>query len=90
MKKTMMLAALGLALGGCATQAERTAMWQAEADRMKQTFGPACERLGYTANDDRWRDCVMRLSAREEARYAYHPRSTTCFGRRGYFNCTTF
>ena len=90
MSKLILFGVLGLALAGCATQADRTAQWQAEVERMVQTYGPACEKLGYKADDDKWRDCVLRLSARDERRYASYPRTTSCFGHRGFFNCTTF
>ena len=93
MRKTIVAVVAGFALAGvagCATQAERTAMWQAEVERMVQTYGPACEKLGYRSGEDQWRDCVLRLSARDERRFASYPRSTTCFGHRGFYNCTTF
>ena len=81
---------LGLGLAGCATQADRTAQWQAEVDTMIQTYGPACERLGYKRDEDKWRDCVLRLSARDNLRYHTYQRSTSCFGHRGFFTCSSF
>lgn len=80
-------------LASCATPEDRSVAVQREVDQMVATYGPACERLGYPANDDRWRDCVMRLAQRDEQRYlAYSrfPTTTHCFGHRGFFNCTTF
>ena len=88
MSKWLLLLSFGLA--GCVSTADRAAQWQAEVDNMVQVYGPACERLGYKHDDDKWRDCVLRLSARDERRYASYPRTTSCFGHRGFFNCTTF
>ncbi len=78
-----------LALAGCATPAERAARVQAEVEEMIQVYGPACERLGYRADEDRWRDCILRLSARDD--YRTRPITTThCFGHRGFFHCTSY
>lgn len=77
-------------LCGCATPAERAARMQAEMDDMIQVYGPACEKLGYKRDDDRWRDCVIRLSSKVELRNSVHSTTTTCFGQRGFFNCTSF
>ena len=82
-------AALALNLAACATPEERAAQAQAEMEGMMRIYGPACERLGFKPEDDRWRDCVLRMAARDDARARY-PMSTTCFGHRGFFNCTTF
>ena len=88
--RTLIFIAAVLGLAGCATPAERAAQWQAEVDTMIAVYGPACEKLGYKPDEDRWRDCVMRLSARDERRYSRSPRNTSCFGHRGFFHCTTF
>ena len=88
-KSILTVAAAALALAACATPEERAAQARAEMEGMMAVYGPACERLGYRADDDRWRDCVMRMAARDDARYRY-PMSTTCFGHRGFYNCTTF
>ena len=78
-------------LAGCATQAERTARVQREVDEMIATYGPACEKLGYKSDADPWRDCVLRLSAKDTAeRYSRVPTTTSCFGHRGFFQCSTF
>lgn len=53
-----------LCLFGCATPQEQAAQQQAEMDRMIGEFGPACYQLGYPANSDQWRNCVMELAAR--------------------------
>jgi hypothetical protein len=82
---------LTVLLGGCVTQAERTAQMQREVDEMIATYGPACEKLGYASATDPWRDCVLRLNARDSAaRYSRTPSTTTCFGHRGFFQSSSF
>ena len=78
-------------LAGCTTQADRAAQMQREVDEMIAIYGPACEKLGYASDADPWRDCVLRLSARDRAaRYSRMPTTTSCFGHRGFFQCSTF
>jgi hypothetical protein len=80
-----------LLLAGCVTQAERTAQMQREVDEMIQVYGPACEKLGYKADTDQWRDCVLRLSTKDSlSRYSRSPSMTSCFGHRGFFQCSSF
>ena len=83
------VAAAALALAACATPEERAAQARAEMEGMMAVYGPACERLGYRDADPGWRECVLRMAAREDMRARY-PMSTTCFGHRGFVNCTTF
>jgi hypothetical protein len=90
MGKWILFGLLFLGLAGCATNEQRAAQMQAEIDQMIAVYGPACERIGYKADDDKWRDCVLRLSARDDRRYTRYPTTTSCFGHRGFFNCTTF
>jgi hypothetical protein len=75
---------------GCATPAERAARMQAEVEEMIEVYGPACETLGYKRNDDKWRECIIKLAAKDERRYSRHPTTTTCFGHRGFFTCNAF
>jgi len=85
---TLMLTTL---LASCATQADRTARVQREVDEMIATYGPACEKLGYKSDSDPWRDCVVRLSSKDDAaRYSRVPTTSSCFGHRGFFQCSTF
>jgi hypothetical protein len=79
-------------LAGCATTAaEREAKMQREVDRMVQAYGPTCDKLGYNRDTDPWRDCVVRLSTKESyERYSSRPTTTSCFGHRGFFQCTNF
>jgi hypothetical protein len=52
---------------GCISPQERAANEQARMNRMIGEFGPACYRLGYPANSDQWRNCVMQLAERDQA-----------------------
>lgn len=91
MRKWLIFAALLLGLAGCATTPEeRAARMRAEMEGMMATYGPACERLGFKPDDDRWRDCVLRLAQRDELRYSRYPMTTTCFGSRGFYHCSLF
>lgn len=54
-------------LFGCVSPQERAANEQAKMDRMIVSFGPACDRLGFPANSDQWRNCVTQLAERDEA-----------------------
>ena len=76
---------------GCATPAQRAAQMQAEVDEMIVVYGPACDKLGYQANTDSWRGCVLGLNAQKSReRYLSAPRTTTCWGHRGFYNCSLF
>jgi hypothetical protein len=46
------------------TPQERALKQQAEMERMMAEFGPACTQLGYAANTDQWRDCVLHSAAK--------------------------
>lgn len=81
------------ALAGCAslTPAERAAQMQREVDEMIQVYGPACEKLGYKADTDPWRECVLKLdTAKNLERYSTRATMTECWGHRGFFHCSTF
>ncbi len=85
------VSALVLLLSGCATQAERAAAMQSEVDDMIKVYGPACEKLGYKADSDPWRDCVLRLATRDSLeRSRREPVFSNCIGHRGFFQCSTF
>jgi hypothetical protein len=58
---------LMLLMAACTTPQERAARLQAEVDQMMVVYGPACNKLGYPAGSDQWRDCVLRLAARDDA-----------------------
>ena len=85
------LAFLVFVCTGCATQAERSAQMQREVEDMIAVYGPACEKLGYARDSDVWRNCVLRLNTNEAiVRYSTAPTTTTCFGHRGFFQCSRF
>lgn len=89
--RTTLLLALAALLASCATPAERAAQVQREVEQMIEVYGPACEKLGYKADTDPWRDCILRLNAQERyERYSRMPTATSCIGHRGFFHCTTF
>ncbi|NML62234.1 hypothetical protein HHL21_14345 [Massilia sp. RP-1-19] len=61
-----MLLLTALFVTACATPEQRAASMQAEMDRMMQIYGPACAKLGFAANSDQWRGCVLQLSAKDD------------------------
>jgi len=84
---------LTLGLAACMTAAERAAQIERDVDEMIQIYGPACEKLGYTRDTDKWRECVLHLSAKDDARFGRYdrrPTTTTCYGHRGFYQCSTF
>lgn len=86
---TVLCAALVIA--GCATPAQRAAEMQAEVDEMIVVYGPACEKLGFRNASDPWRSCILGLNAQKaRERYLSTPRMSSCWGHRGFYNCTTF
>jgi hypothetical protein len=80
---------LVLLLAACATPAERAAQKQSQMDEMMMVYGPACEKLGYKVHSDLWRDCVLRLDARDSSLRGY-PMMTNCVGQGGFLNCWTY
>lgn len=78
-------------LSACATPEQRAARARAEVDEMIQVYGPACEKLGFKNDTDPWRDCILRLSARDDMQRVNHgPAVTQCFGHRGFVQCINF
>lgn len=59
-------AGIACLLAACTTPQERAARMQAEMAQLIVIYGPACSQLGYAANSDPWRECVLKLSTREE------------------------
>ena len=81
--RKILIAGLGaLALAACTTPEQKAANMQAEMDQMMRIYGPACTRLGYPAQSDQWRNCVMQLSIKEDAQRYGHPSYYAGFGRR--------
>ena len=73
-----------LLLAGCTTPEQKAASMQAEMEQMMQVYGPACAKLGYAANSDPWRTCVLQLSTKENMeRYGYgYPGYYAAYGHR--------
>jgi hypothetical protein len=86
MMRSLILAALGVAiLSACATPAEQAARMNSEMDRMVVVYGPACQKLGYSANSDSWRNCVLQLAEREDIdSYVANAYNTPPFRRHWY------
>lgn len=66
MRQLIIAAASALLLAGCTTPQERAARMQADMDRIIVEYGPACVRLGYQANSDQWRNCLLQLSTKDD------------------------
>jgi hypothetical protein len=89
--RAIVVTALAALVTACATPAERAAAVQRDVEDMIQVYGPGCEKLGYKADSDPWRDCVLRLTTRDSIeRYRLAPTTTSCIGHRGFFQCSTF
>ncbi|MEH6434019.1 hypothetical protein [Massilia sp. DD77] len=80
MRAMILTAASAFCLLGCMTPQEKALKQQAEMDRMMAEFGPACVQLGYAANSDPWRNCVLQLAAKDGK---YEGVSTSIFGSWG-------
>jgi hypothetical protein len=39
---------------------------------MLEIYGPACTKMGFTANTDPWRSCIINLSKKDDAAYQRH------------------
>jgi len=76
-------------VAGCATQAERAAQVQRDVEEMVRVYGPGCEKLGFKADSDPWRDCVLRLATKDSLERRDFT-TTNCIGSRGFFHCSTF
>jgi hypothetical protein len=80
---------LALLVAGCATQEQRAAAVQRDVDDMVAVYGPGCEKLGYAANSDPWRECILRLATYD--RIDRRDLTTThCFGSHGFIHCSSF
>jgi len=65
MRALMLMTASAVCLLGCTTPQEQAMKQQAEMDRMMARYGPACTQLGYAANTDPWRDCIVQSATRD-------------------------
>jgi len=87
--RALAVSILMLFVAGCVTQAERAAQVQREVEEMIGVYGPGCEKLGFKADSDPWRDCVLRLATKDKLERRDFT-TTNCVGSRGFFHCSTF
>ena len=89
--RTLLMIAMLLGLTGCQTPAERAAQLEQEVDEMIQLYGPACEKLGFKPDSDSWRNCILRYNSSAAMKFeSRRSTSTTCWGHRGFFRCSTW
>ena len=81
---------LALLVAGCVTQEQRTAQVQRDVEEMIRVYGPGCEKLGYKAETDAWRDCVMKLSTKDNLERYNRDYYVNCVGHAGFLSCTRF
>ncbi|CAN5161343.1 hypothetical protein BH11PSE11_BH11PSE11_17620 [soil metagenome] len=62
----VLVTAISILLGGCATPEQRAADLEREVAQMMQIYAPACEHLGFQRNTDAWRNCILNLNANDE------------------------
>ncbi len=67
-------------LAACATPEQQAAQAQRQMDNMIVIYGPACEKLGYAARTDFWRNCILQLSAKDDFARYQSPASSMSFG----------
>jgi hypothetical protein len=46
--------------------------------------------LGYKADSDPWRDCIIRLAAKDNLERYSRDYSINCIGHAGFFQCSRF
>lgn len=73
---------------GCSTPEDRARHVEAEVENMITVFGPGCERLGYVKDTDPWRECILRLSARDD--YGIGTAAKDCTAHSGFYTCTAY
>jgi len=89
--RALTVCVFALLVAGCVTQSERVAQVQRDVDDMIQVYGPGCDKLGYKTDSDQWRDCVVKLSTKDNLeRYNRDFYSVNCIGSRGFVQCTRF
>jgi hypothetical protein len=86
----LLIASVLLAVvAGCATPEQRAAAVEHEVEDMIRVYGPGCQRLGFNADSDPWRECILRLAHRDDLQQRANS-TTHCIGHRGFFQCSTF
>ncbi len=88
--RTFAVSVLMMFVAGCATQSERAAQVQRDVDDMIKVYGPGCEKLGYQADSDSWRDCIIKLAAKDNLERYSRDYSINCIGHAGFFQCSRF
>ncbi|MDR2219994.1 MAG: hypothetical protein LBE24_05375 [Methylobacillus sp.] len=61
LQKIVLLTLVTLLAACATTPEERRANAVREANRLKQTHGLTCERLGYERDTEKWRDCLLEM-----------------------------
>ena len=87
--RALAISLLMLFIAGCATQEQRAAQVQREVEELIRVYGPGCEKLGFKADSDQWRDCVLRLATKDKLERRDFT-TTNCIGSRGFFHCSSF
>ena len=68
MRTPVLFVLVATIFSGCMTPAEQAAEAERDVERMMLVYGPACEKLGFKANTDPWRNCVIGLGQKDAAR----------------------
>lgn len=72
MNRLLPIVLVSALLAACATSPEeRRAYAEREANRLRQTHGQTCENLGYQAETDKWRDCLLQLESQRLMQQSY-------------------
>ena len=87
--RALAVSLLMLFIAGCATPEQRAAQVEREVEELIRVYGPGCEKLGFKADSDQWRDCVLRLATKDKLERRDFT-TTNCIGSRGFFHCSTF
>ena len=75
-------------VSACTTVAQRSARMESEVGQMIQIYAPACEKLGFKKDTDPWRDCILRLDAKDNLeRFVRYPGAADCLNSHGFFQC---
>jgi len=69
MRTPIVIFSIAAAVAGCTTTAQQAAYAESEVARMMQVYGPACGRLGFKADTDAWRNCIIGLAQRDAMNY---------------------
>lgn len=92
MRSTLMVLFLvGLSACETLTPEQRAAQMERQVDTMIRSYAPACEKLGYKADTDEWRNCILRLDSTASIQFqGRRSTMTSCWGHRGFYQCSTY